>query len=110
MRNYNSDVNNFGIIAPNDLKGGELFALGSLVLVSAINVKKGERVTAISSGIFKFEIAGEFTIGQVAYYLPTTKVISCKKETGAITIGYTLDAGSSTYSRVLFSSLISNGA
>lgn len=109
MRNYNSEANNFGILAPDDLKGGELFVLGSLVLVAAINVKKGERVTAITSGIYKFQITGDFTAGQMAYYLPTTKVISCKKEAGSLAIGYTLDAGSGIYSRLLFSSFISSG-
>lgn len=37
MRNYNSEANNFGILAPDDLKGGELFVLGSLVLVGLLS-------------------------------------------------------------------------
>ena len=110
MRNYRAEANNFAVFAPTDLIGGELFLLGSLVLISAINVKKGERVTAITSGIYQFQIAGDFTIGQMAYFSATNKTISTKKEAGSYPIGYTLDAGSNEYSRVLFSSFIPSGA
>ncbi len=102
MRNYLADINNFGINVPNDVNGGDIFLVGNLPLVSPTTAKSGERVAAFSLGIFNFKIVGNYIQGMPIYFHKNNKQIDSTSSADAIQIGFSLETGANSVSRVLF--------
>ncbi len=105
MKNFVCSTEVVNIEATEKVTSGQIFLLGSLVVVANNDAEIGDRLAVTTTGVLNFKVIGACTAGQLLYYHAAKKEIDTSPNLG-VAIGVALDAGNNQEVRVFLSPLV----